>query len=49
MEYVKSSSQWKTGEEMKRGLIFSPVSKKNGVIKKKKKEINFSEEIEWRE
>lgn len=31
---------------MKRGFIFSPVSKKNGVIKKKKKEINFSEEIE---
>lgn len=26
---------------MKRGLIFSPVSKKNGVIKKKKKKLIF--------
>lgn len=42
----KSSSQWKTGEEMKRSLIFSLVSKKNVVIKKrKKKKVNFSGEI----
>lgn len=45
-EYVKSSSQWKTDEEiMKSNLILSLVSKKNSVIKRKKKKVNFSGEI----